>query len=146
MANNRSLWIITAVITIMMSAGILLIVQLATADQTSNQTSNTTTNITVTKAATEEMKTYNVTINNFTFSPKTLIIKKGDTVIWTNLETVPHIVTSYNATLSAIYSTTNLKSPRLSQGQTFIYVFDQRGDFSYRCDIHPAMKGTISVK
>ena len=142
MKNNRNLWIITIATAIVMNAGSLLIAQMGTMDQPGNQTSNAATNATLTETATEKAETHNVTINNFAFSPQTLTIKKADTVVWTNLETVPHIVISYGE----ISGATKLKSPKLSQEQTYTYVFNESGKFPYRCDIHPAMKGTIIVE
>ncbi len=139
MKNKPTLWLTTAVISLVISAGVLFSARAQI--QPGNQASNTTSNTTAAETAAEKAKTYNVTINNFAFSPQTLTIKKEDTVVWTNLETVPHIVISYGA----ISGATKLKSQKLSQGQAYTYVFNETGEFPYRCDIHTAMKGTIIV-
>jgi len=83
-------------------------------------------------------KTYNIDISNFAFSPATLNIKKGDTVIWTNSDTVPHTI--------AGDSGTELESDQLSKGQTYTHTFNTAGTFNYHCSIHKSMTGTITVK
>ncbi|MBI5884560.1 hypothetical protein HZB89_00510, partial [archaeon] len=44
-----------------------------------------------------ESKTLEVSIQNYSFSPAELTIKKGDSVKWTNLDGVSHTATSDNA-------------------------------------------------
>src|SRR3989338_9738752 len=41
-------------------------------------------------------KTYSVTVQNFAFSLATVSIKKGDTITWTNKDSVNHTVTGNN--------------------------------------------------
>lgn len=76
-----------------------------------------------------------VSINNFAFQPATLSVDKGATVTWTNKDSVPHTVTGEG-----------FDSGSLSQGQTFARSFDKPGTYSYRCAIHPYMKGEVTVK
>ena len=38
--------------------------------------------------------TETVTINNYTFTPATLTVHPGDTVIWTNQDSIPHTATA----------------------------------------------------
>lgn len=77
----------------------------------------------------------NVTIQNFAFSPSTLTITKGQTVTWTNEDSVAHQIASdtFNSNL-------------MSNGQTFSFTFDTVGTFNYRCSIHPTMTGQIIVQ
>ncbi len=77
-----------------------------------------------------------VTIKDMKFSPDSLEIKVGDTVVWTNNDDRDHtVVDSGNA----------FKSDNLKQGKTFSYKFEKAGKFSYTCTYHPRMKGTITV-
>jgi len=39
-----------------------------------------------------------------------------------------------------------LNSPTINNGNTFIYTFNQLGTYTYHCNFHPNMKGTIIVK
>jgi plastocyanin len=76
-----------------------------------------------------------VTIQNFSFSPSSLTINKGETVKWVNKDSMPHTVTS-----------NEFKSDMMKQDNFFTYTFTKAGSFSYACSIHPSMKGAIIVK
>jgi len=84
---------------------------------------------------TETKKSYSVSIVNFAFSPNSLNINKGDTVIWTNNDGAPHKIAG-----------DNINSSVMSKGQTFSQTFNIAGSINYYCSIHPAMKGVINVK
>jgi plastocyanin len=77
-----------------------------------------------------------VSISNFSFSPTSLDVKVGDTVTWVNNDDALHTVTGDGG----------ISSPNLAKGESYKQVFDTAGTFSYSCSIHPAMKGTITVK
>jgi len=77
-----------------------------------------------------------VTIANFAFSPANVTIKAGDTVTWTNNDTVAHTVTG-----------TGFDSGPIPQGGTFQHTFDAAGSFDYKCTIHPSMPpGKVTVQ
>ena len=78
-----------------------------------------------------------VSIQNFSFSPVTLSVKTGATVVWTNNDSATHTVTSDAGGI--------LNSPSLSSSQSFSYTFSTPGTFSYHCAIHPMMQGAITV-
>ena len=81
----------------------------------------------------------NITVNikNFSFNPFALNINQGDTVVWTNQDSVPHQLVSVSSAFSSGF---------LSNGQSFSFTFSQSGTYSYHCAIHPSMKGEIVVK
>lgn len=89
--------------------------------------------------ATESPKTTentkNIAIKNFAFSPEELIIKAGDTVIWTNQDSAPHSIKS-----------DNFNSDILQTGDAYQFKFDTAGSYDYLCGIHPSMKGKIIVE
>jgi amicyanin len=82
--------------------------------------------------------TYNLDISNFAFNPKEITIKKGDTVKWTNLDSVQHTVTSDSGN--------ELNSELFGNGESYSHTFTQQGTFNYYCIPHPRMKGTIIVE
>ncbi len=76
-----------------------------------------------------------VDIADNAFSPDSLEISVGDTVQWTNMDAVPHTVTFADGP----------DSGQLTTGTTFSHTFDEAGEFSYTCTIHPSMQGTVVV-
>lgn len=79
---------------------------------------------------------HNVTIQNFSFNPSSITVKKGDTVIWTNKDPMGHTVTGNNGGPSSQTVDTNA---------TYSYTFNSIGTFPYHCSIHPSMTGTVTV-
>ena len=80
------------------------------------------------------------------FQPATITISKGDTVTWTVDQSIgePHSVTSGTPKDAGkvFDSGINLKD----NGQSFKWTFDQAGEFSYFCVVHPdTMTGKVVV-
>jgi plastocyanin len=71
-----------------------------------------------------------VTISGFAFSPASVTVKVGDTVTWTNKDSVPHNVTAADGSFN---------SGSLAQGASFSFTFQKAGTYTYRCTIHPSM-------
>jgi len=82
--------------------------------------------------------TQTVNIADMAFSPSTLTISVGDTVTWTNNDSVAHTVVS----------TDNgpLNSGNLNKSASYSYTFTQAGTYTYKCSYHPSMTGTITVQ
>lgn len=76
-----------------------------------------------------------VKISNFSFSPKTLTVKPGTTVTWTNQDGVGHDVKS-----------ADFASPILKKGESFSFQFNNPGAYNYYCAIHPSMTGALIVE
>lgn len=85
--------------------------------------------------------TVDISIQNFSFLPSSKTINVGDTVKWTNNDSVAH--TSTSGTGGAANGTWN--SGSLSAGQSYSRTFNAEGTFDYFCSIHPSMTGTIIV-
>jgi plastocyanin len=78
-----------------------------------------------------------VSIQNFSFNPGNITVAVGDTVTWTNNQAgVPHTVT---ADAGAFDSGT------VASGAAFTFSFTTAGTFTYHCNIHPFMHGTVTV-
>jgi amicyanin len=101
----------------------------------SNQPPNNQANQPSSNETASNPQTYNVTIQNLAFNPAQLTIKKGDTVIWTNKDSMNHQV-----------SGNGFQSNPFGNGQTFSFTFNTAGTFDYICLIHPYMKGKIIVQ
>ena len=77
-----------------------------------------------------------VTIQSYTFTPADISIKVGDTVTWTNLDTVAHNVVADDSSWS---------SGQLNKGDKFSFTFSQAGTYAYHCGVHPNMTGKVIV-
>jgi len=75
-------------------------------------------------------------ISDFAFDPDPISITVGDTVTWTNEDGFAHTVTADDDSFD---------SGNLDSGATFEQTFDEAGDFTYHCNIHSQMTGTVSV-
>ncbi len=78
-----------------------------------------------------------VDIADMAFAPATLTIAVGDTVTWTNSDSMPHTATSEGDAFD---------SGNLDEGQAFSFTFTEPGTYEYRCEYHSEMTGTIVVK
>ncbi len=78
-----------------------------------------------------------VVIADFSFSPASITIDQGDTVTWTNNGPTAHSATAGGGE----FDTGILKA-----GQTSSHTFSQAGTYSYFCQPHPFMKGTVVVQ
>ena len=79
---------------------------------------------------------FNVTIDNFTFSPAEVKVKVGDTVTWTNHDDIPHTVVSAG----------KFRSKTMDTDDHFSFTFTSAGDYKYFCSLHPHMTGMIKVE
>jgi plastocyanin len=89
---------------------------------------------------THTTQTLAININSAGFSQRTIKIKVGDTVTWTNQDSVFHSVTPYGTTLAGFGSSV------LFTGQAYIYNFRSVGTYNYYCQFHPEMTGTVIVE
>jgi plastocyanin len=80
--------------------------------------------------------THSVAIADFAFSPPMLTITAGDTVTWTNEDSVAHTATS---------TTGVFDSGDLALGASFSFTFTTPGTYTYLCTPHPSMTGQIVV-
>jgi len=88
--------------------------------------------------------TYVITMPGNSFSPDTLTISVGDTVLWSNTDSKAHTTTSgANGVADNIWNSGNM-----IPGATFSYVFTQAGNYPYYCIYHYGlgMYGLIIVK
>ena len=120
--NNSKSFI--AVMSILMILAVACTSQTQTTDKTIGRTQ-------------DSGKVAAVSIKDFKFAPVEVNIKVGETVVWTNEDSVPHTVESSDKTL---------KSDELSKGDTYSHTFTKAGKYNYACGIHPSMHGSVTVQ
>ena len=75
-----------------------------------------------------------VEIVDFAFTPESITVVLGTTVVWTNTGQAPHTVSGDFA-----------DSGTLEPGQTFSFTFTEPGTYGYICAFHPNMVGEVVV-
>ena len=76
-----------------------------------------------------------IVITDFTFTGITEV-PVGTTIVVTNADAATHTFTAVDGTFD---------SGALSRDDTFEFTFTEAGEFSYSCNFHPSMTGTIVV-
>jgi plastocyanin len=72
------------------------------------------------------------------FQPAEVTVGVGDTVTWTNNDSVGHDVTAD--------SFSSGDPGGMAPGDTFEHTFEEAGTFDYVCTVHPGMEGTVVVE
>ncbi|MEM7800411.1 MAG: FG-GAP-like repeat-containing protein [Chloroflexota bacterium] len=76
-----------------------------------------------------------VNISGFAYTPQGIKVATGTTITWVNQDAAAHTVTG-----------TNWGSGTLDQNESYSYIFEQPGTYSYFCSIHPTMQGLVTVE
>ena len=85
-----------------------------------------------------------VSMDSVQFDPKDLSVDAGETITFTNNESIPHDV---HKTSGPGEDFASGPSGGMQEGDTFELALDQPGKYEYVCDVHaPGMAGTITVK
>ena len=87
--------------------------------------------------AEEKPTTYTVIIDGMKFTPDTVTVKVGDSVIWVNKDIFPHTATE----LKKEFNSGEIKSTK-----SWKLRVKEKGSFSYFCSFHPTMKASLVVK
>ena len=77
-----------------------------------------------------------ITIQAFTFTPPVLDVAAGTVVTATNRDGAPHTWTADDGSWS---------SGELQTDAAASHTFDRAGTFDYHCEIHPSMRGSVTV-
>ena len=89
-------------------------------------------------AMAQKHPTRTVLIQDFSFKPAHITIKRGTRVTWINKDMTTHTATANNGAFD---------SGRLRPGQSYSHTFKTAGRTNkYHCEIHPDMRGSVVVK
>jgi len=86
----------------------------------------------------QKQATRTVLIQNFSYKPAHITIKRGTKVTWINKDMTKHTATANNGAFD---------SGVLRPGQSYSHTFKTAGRTNnYHCEIHPFIKGSVTVK
>jgi plastocyanin len=88
-------------------------------------------------AAPKKGAVHTVVIDGMQFSPSTLEVHAGDTVIWKNKDPFPHTATSDHPAFD---------SGSIPSGGSWKFVARKRGRYPYTCTLHKPMKAVLVVE
>jgi plastocyanin len=77
-----------------------------------------------------------VTIDNFSFKPNVITVKRGTHIVFKNQDDLPH---------SVVIPDLQVKSPLMDTDGSYEADLEKPGEFKYFCGIHPMMTGKIIV-
>ena len=81
-------------------------------------------------------RTHTVTMQNFGFTPSELTVSRGDTVVWSNTDIVPHSATARDGAWD---------SKQIDASSSWRLVATKPGRHEYYCVFHPNMTATVVV-
>jgi len=87
--------------------------------------------------AVEPPVVHTVLIEGTSYTPQTLTVHRGDTIVWTNKDPFPHTVTARNG---------QFDSHLVLEDHSWKYTARKRGEFPYFCALHQTMTGVLIVK
>lgn len=141
--NKKLVFSLVGLTILAVGLAILFMPQSATTPGTdkSNTTSESTESTEPAQEASDSpsnVKT--VTIDGFAYGPESVTVKVGDTVTWTNKDSVDHTVTADTASSDAP------ASGSIAKDETYSFTFTKAGTYAYHCEPHPEMKATVVVE
>jgi plastocyanin len=89
-------------------------------------------------AMAQKHPTRTVLIQDFSFKPAHITIKRGTKVRWINKDSTAHTATANKKR--------SFDSGRLGKGQRYTHTFKSAGKKPYHCEIHPDMRASVVVK
>jgi plastocyanin len=77
-----------------------------------------------------------VEIVDFVYEPDPVVVQIGGKVTWINQDSAPHTATADDGSFD---------TGTLEQGKLKSETFKQAGTYTYFCEVHPTMHGTVEV-
>lgn len=84
----------------------------------------------------DAVRSEKVDIAEFTYQPDPVTIEEGGKVIWINRDSAPHTATADDGSFD---------TGTLEEGKLKSETFKEPGTYTYHCQIHPNMHGTVEV-
>jgi plastocyanin len=84
----------------------------------------------------DAVRSAKVDIAEFTYQPDPVTIEEGGKVIWINRDSAPHTATADDGSFD---------TGTLEEGKLKSETFKEPGTYTYSCQIHPGMHGTVEV-
>jgi plastocyanin len=87
-------------------------------------------------AGAEPARTHRIVIHGLKYEPETLVVRRGDTVVWVNEDPMPHTVTAAGG----------FDSRTIEAGKSWRFLARRAGSYRYVCTLHSNMSGSLRVE
>lgn len=131
--DDRRLLLPVLLTAIAIAVGSVLIIVLTKDPSSGDSTSASAPSSSTPSAGGGDVK---INISDFKFKPDTVTVKAGSSITWVNEDTAPHTATAKDG-----FDTGTLK-----KGESKAVTVSKPGTFSYVCQFHAFMTGTVVVK
>jgi plastocyanin len=132
--NKKYVWVIILLVIIVAIGGFLLL---------SNKANNKPAVKPATQTTKSNIQTEKVAVTSSGFEPKTITIKKGTRIIWTNKSGNTVTVNSDNHPTNLLWPFLNLGT--FNNGSSVSVVFENTGKYTYHNYLNPDQKGIVIV-
>ena len=122
---------------ILVAAALIALIGIATIKSTKNSNSSISTANPPFQSSSVPPNT--IVLRDFSYAPSKLAIKKGTKVTWTNRDDAHHTVTPTSGANDFV------ASQLLGKDESYEFTFNTAGIYTYKCEPHPYMKGTVEV-
>lgn len=129
---------IVTVGVIFVSSTISYLLAKDTQSPNSNQSNKPIHNLAIIGSRIAVARSVKVEIEGFQFKPDTVTVKRGSTVTFTNKDGTPHTITPEKGEKFT-------GTGRLQKNDSKQVTFNDIGEQNYFCEIHPSMKGKVTV-
>jgi plastocyanin len=137
--NKSAIGGLVILVIILAGGGLLLANHKPDSGESNNATTTSSSDSSTTEQApANAVATTSVKIKDMAFSPADITVKVGDTVTWTNNDSMAHTITETDGQ-------TGPKSSTIDPGKSFVFTYDHAGTYKYDCSIHPSMTGSVTV-
>jgi plastocyanin len=131
-SGKKKLWLVVAIVAVVIIGAVVAAVVMLRHGNSPVQQPATAISSTVA----------NVTIEPTGYMPKTIKVKQGQEITWSNKDTSPHHITADQTELPGFDT-----AEALEPGDTYTYIFDKSGTYHYYDPADPkTFVGTVTVE
>ncbi len=134
MKKLHSLFAVVSVGLVLLGAGCS---SNSSTENTAGNTDTSSASTTITNSSKEVASDKTINIQNMAFAPSVLSVAVGDTVTFTNSDSLSHTATANDSSFD---------TGTIAPGESKTVTLREAKTITFHCNFHPSMTGTISVQ
>lgn len=141
---SKNLLVTLVVVGVIVIAGIWLLTGSKKTSPAPAYQTNPAPAVQETSSPSAQVSQMKVTITSSGFTPQSITVKVGDTVIWVNQDSESHTVNSVVHPTHLVYPPLNLGN--LKPGEEKSLSFPEAGTYKYHDHLNPSLTGSVVVE